>query len=285
MDVEIETIESRSLGDHDRSRASMALIPNLTVGDLTLSAGGSAEFFSSDTTRFLPAAGAEWEFTQDQILFISYSEALRQPSYTELNYESPDSLGNTGLERQHTRTTELGYKGEKESGRWSLTLFYERATETVDWVKNAPDSRWNAVNLEEIESFGAEVLGAVNIDRETEISGSALILEKDISGDYYAGRYALDYPQFSGDITLRRQITEDLMVRITQIISKYESNPVREGGEWLTDSSLDLQWILPFSGQLALNAGIRNIFDDQFQFYPGQDSIGRSVYSSLTYAW
>lgn len=284
-DLEFETIESRSLGDHDRSRASLALIPNLTLGDFTLSAGGSAELFSSDSTRFLPAAGAEWAFARDHTLFISYSEALRQPSYTELNYESPDSLGNTGLERQHTRTTELGYKGEKESGRWSLTLFYERATETVDWVKNAPGSRWSAVNLNEIESFGTEALGTVNINRDTEFTCSALILEKDISPDYYAGRYALDYPQFSGDATLRRQISEDLMLRFTQIISKYESNPVRDGGDWLTESSVNLQWLLPFAQQLVLNAGIRNIFDDEFQLYPGQDSLGRSVYSSLTYNW
>lgn len=282
---ELETIRSTSLGDHDRSRGSLAAIPNWRVGEFTLSAGGSAEFFSSDSTRFLPAAGVEWEFKEDHALFANYTESLRQPSYTELNYESPDSLGNTGLERQHTRTAETGLKENTESSRWKLTLFYERTTESVDWVKANQASRWNAVNLEETESYGAEALAATEINSSTEISGSILFLKKDISGDYYAGRYALDYPQLNGDITLKKQLTRELLLGLTQIVSKYESNPLRKGGEWLTDTTLNIQWLLPFSDQLALNAGICNIFDDEFQFYPGQDSLGRSVYSSLTYSW
>ncbi len=284
-DAELETIRSESLGDHDRSRSSLALIPNWRVGDITFSAGDSAEFFSSDSTCFLPAAGVEWEFREDHTLFINYTESLRQPSYTELNYESPDSLGNTGLERQHTLTTETGYKGNTESSSWKLTLFYERTTETVDWVKSASGSRWSAVNLDETESFGAEALAATEISSSTELSGSILLLKKDISGNYYAGRYALDYPQFSGDITVKEQITSDLMLALTQVISKYEFNPVREGDDWLTDTTINIQWLLPFAEKLTLNAGICNIFDDEFQFYPGQDSLGRSVYSSLTYSW
>ena len=282
---ELETIRSESLGDHDRSRGSLAAIPNWRVGQFTFSAGGSAEFFSSDSTRFLPAAGVEWEFRENHALFVNYTESLRQPSYTELNYESPDSLGNTGLERQHTRTTETGYKGNTESSRWKLTLFYERTTETVDWVKANQASRWSAVNLDETESYGAEALAAKEINSSTELSGSILMLEKDISGDYYAGRYALDYPQFSGELTLKKQLNRELLLALTQIVSKYESNPVRQGGDWLTDTTINVQWLLPFAEQLALNAGICNIFDDEFQFYPGQDSLGRSVYSSLTYSW
>jgi outer membrane receptor for ferrienterochelin and colicin len=166
-----------------------------------------------------------------------------------------------------------------------MTLFYERATETVDWVKTAPGARWSAVNLEEIESYGAEALGAVSLCDSTELSGSLLLLEKDDNASYYAGRYALDYPQFNGTAALQHHLTDEIMLRFTQFLSKYESNPVREGGDWLADTSIDIQWLLPFADQLALNAGIRNIFDDEFQFFPGQNSMGRSVYSSLTYSW
>ena len=284
-DAELETIRSRSLGDHDRSRGSIALIPDISLGEWSFSAGGSAEIFSSDSTRFLPAAGMEWEFEEGHSLFVGYTEALRQPSYTELNYESPDSLGNSGLDRQHTRTTEAGYKGEGSGHWWKIALFYERATETVDWVKSGPGARWAAMNLDEIESYGAEAAGAVSLDDQTEISGSLLLLEKDENGEYYAGRYALDYPQMSSVVNLLHSFTERVTLRVSQFISKYESNPVREGGDWLADTSIDLQWQLPFAEQLALNAGVRNIFDDEFQYFPGQDSLGRSVYSSVTYSW
>lgn len=284
-DAELETINSRSLGNHNRSRASLALIPNYRIADFTFSAGGSVELFSSDSTRFLPVAGIEWEFIESHTVFINYTEALRQPSYTELNYKSPNSLGNSGLERQHTCTTEAGYKGQTEKTHWKLGLFYERATETVDWIKNFAADRWNAVNLDEIESMGAEAQGGIAISEKTELSAEILLLTKDSNTDYYAARYALDYPETDSRIAIRHQVNDDIAVRITQCLSKYEPNPVRTGSDWLIDTSIDVQWMIPFMDQLALNAGIRNIFDDKFQFYPGQDSLGRSFYSSLTYSW
>jgi vitamin B12 transporter len=284
-DAEHETIESPSLGDHSRSRASLALIPDLTFGDITLSAGGSAEFFSSDSTRLLPAAGIEWAFSETRKLFASYTEALRQPSYTELNYESPDSLGNRGLERQHTRTAELGCRSDGETHQWQIALFYERAADTVDWVKTAPDARWTAVNLAEIESYGAEARGALALSADTDLSGHILVLTKDDSGSVYAGRYALDYPEFESAVSIRHRVSESVTLRLSPHLCKYADNPVRSGGDWLTDASAEMQWQPPAAERLALNAGIRNIFDDEFQFFPGQNSRGRSVYSSLTWKW
>ncbi|MFO7936528.1 MAG: TonB-dependent receptor [Kiritimatiellia bacterium] len=284
-DIEHETIRSSALGDHKRSRASAAFIPEWQTGRLTLSAGGSVELFSTDSDSFLPAAGAEWRFVENHSLFISYTEALRQPSYTELNYESPDSLGNKGLERQHTRTTEAGHRIETEKQFWKLALFYKRSTDTVDWIKESRKSRWNAVNLNEIENFGAEVQYAAEINETTELSTELLALLKQYDADYYASRYVLDYPQFSSTITFMHKLTDNVIIRITQSFSQYESNAVRKGGNRHVVSSASMQWIPTFCNKLVLNAGLNNIFDDEFQIYPGQNSLGRAIYSSLRYSW
>jgi len=285
VDLDLETIKSQSLGDHHRSHASLALIPNMTFGNLRLSAGGSLELFSTDSTRLLPAVGIKWDFIEDHTLFINYTESLRQPSYTELNYESPSSLGNNGLNRQHTRTAEAGYRGQANIFNWHLSAFYESSDNVVDWIKNSDNGRWTSENLETIESIGISALGGVTLSDKTELTLEMLVLNKECDQKLYASRYALDYPEFSTDIMVTHNLSSDLMLRVKQEFSKYASNSVREHDDWFINSSVDLQWKLPCKPELALNAGISNIFDDDFQFFPGQDTIGRSIFSSITYTW
>jgi vitamin B12 transporter len=284
-DIDLETIKCRSLGNHHRSHASLALIPNVAIGNLRLSAGGSLELYSSDSAGLLPATGIEWDFAEDHTLFLNYTESLRQPSYTELNYKSPFSLGNSGLDRQHTRTTEAGYKGEADIFKWNISAFYEYSDDVVDWIKHTNGGRWSSENLDTIKSIGLSALGSISLSDKTELTLEALVLDKDCNQEIYASRYALDYPEFSTDIRVTHDISRDLMLRVNQEFSKYEDNPVREHSNWFINSSIDLQWKLPTKHDLALNAGIRNIFDDDFQFFPGQDTIGRSVFTSLTYTW
>jgi iron complex outermembrane receptor protein len=284
-DGDLETIDSTSLGDHDRSHASFAALPTYTAGPLTLTLGGSLDVFTHDKPAWLPAAGAEWALSDDQSLFASYTEAVRQPSYTELNYESPSSLGNAGLERQQTRTAEAGWQGSSGPCTWKTALFYERGSEIVDWIKASSGSRWTAVNLDEVESWGFTASGRASLSANTDLGFDLLALTKACSTDFYASRYAMDYPEASAGLTLRHRLTRDLLVRVRQGASKYESNRVREHDDWLFGTSAELQWHLPRVTGFTLNAGVDNLLDDDFQTYPGQETAGRRLFSSLAYAW
>jgi len=284
-DADLETIDSSSLGDHTRSHGSFAVLPNYSVGALTFTAGGSLDVFSRGSPAWLPAAGVEWGLSDAQTLFLTYTEAVRQPSYTELNYESPASLGNAGLDRQKTRLAELGWKGQSGLFRWQTALFCEEGKNIVDWVRAAPGSRWAAVNLEEIRTWGATADVRAAVAADTELGLDLLALTKDCDTGFYASRYAMDYPDASGGATLRHRLTRDLLIRIRQGVSKYAGNPVRAHGDWFLDTGAELQWRLPRAAGFTLNAGVDNLLDDDFQIYPGQESAGRRLFGSLAYAW
>ena len=284
-DGDLETIDSSSLGDHTRSHGSFAALPNVTVGALTFTLGGSLDVFTEDSPAWLPAAGVEWALSDAHTLFLTYTEAVRQPSYTELNYESPSSLGNAGLERQQTRTTELGWKGQADIFKWKTTLFYEQGQNIVDWIRTAPGSRWTAVNLDDVRTYGLAADGCAALTADTEVGLDLLALAKACDTAYYASRYALDYPDASAGATLRHRLTRDLLVRVRQGVSKYESNPVREHDDWFVNTCAELQWRLPRVTGFTLNAGVDNLLDDDFQIYPGQEAAGRRFFGSLAYAW
>ena len=284
-DGDVETIDSSSLGDHTRSHASFAALPNYTVGDLTFTLGGALDVFTEDSPAWLPAAGVEWALSDIHTLFLSCTEAVRQPSYTELNYESPSSLGNAGLERQQTRTTELGWKGRTERFTWKAAFFYEEGQNIVDWTRTAPGSRWTSVNLDELTSQGFAADGRVELTGDTDIGLDLLALTKTCDTDFYASRYAMDYPDAAMGATLRHRVTRDLLFRLRQGVSKYESNPVRQHDDWFVNTCAELQWRLPRVQGFTLNAGVDNLLDDDFQTYPGQEAAGRRYFGSLTYTW
>ncbi len=284
-DGDLETIHSTSLGDHTRSHASFATLPNYSVGALTFTLGTSLDLFTQDHPAWLPAAGIEWQISDIHALFLSYTEAVRQPSYTELNYESPSSLGNAGLERQQTRTAEFGWKGQTQRVTWHTTLFYEEGENIVDWIRSSPGSRWIAVNMNAIRTYGFAADGRVELTDDTDIGVDLLALAKTCDTDYYASRYAMDYPNAASGTTLRHRLTRDLLFRLRQGVSRYEDNPVRKNDDWFINTCLEFQYRLPYTQSFTLNVGADNLFADDFQVFPGQEPAGRRYFGSLTYTW
>lgn len=284
-DADMESIRSSSLGDHTRSHAAFAVLPNLATGPFTWTAGGSLDLFSSDSPTWLPAAGIEWSLSDVHTLFISYTEAVRQPSYTELNYESPSSLGNAGLKRQRTRTAEAGWKGQADRLAWRATLFHERGANIVDWLRRESGGRWEAVNLDDIETWGFAANARLSLSADTDFGADLLALAKRCDTDVHASRYAMDYPDAAAGATLRHRLTRDLLVRVRQGVSKYAANRARAHDDWLLDTGAELQWRLPGLDGATLSAGASNLLGDDFQLYPGQESAGRRFYASLTITW
>ncbi|HPB11667.1 MAG TPA: TonB-dependent receptor, partial [Kiritimatiellia bacterium] len=284
-DADMESIRSSSLGDHTRSHAAFAVLPNLATGPFTWTAGGSLDLFSSDSPTWLPAAGIEWSLSDVHTLFISYTEAVRQPSYTELNYESPSSLGNAGLKRQRTRTAEAGWKGQADRLAWRATLFHERGANIVDWLRRESGGRWEAVNLDDIATWGFAANARLSLSADTDFGADLLALAKRCDTDVHASRYAMDYPDAAAGATLRHRLTRDLLVRVRQGVSKYAANRARAHDDWLLDTGAELQWRLPGLDGATLSAGASNLLGDDFQLYPGQESAGRRFYASLTITW
>jgi len=229
--------------------------------------------------------GADWVLSDEHILFLSYTEAVRQPSYTELNYESPSSLGHAGLKRQRTRTAEAGWKGQAERLTWRAALFHESGANIVDWLKREPGGRWEAVNLDDIETWGITAEARLDLSADTDIGADLLALAKRCATDYYASRYAMDYPDAEAGLTVRHRFTRDLLLRVRQGVSNYAGNRARAHDDWFLNTGAEMQCRLPAVERATFNAGVSNLLDDDFQHYPGQEPAGRRFYASITFSW
>ena len=287
-DTLFEIIRSRSLGDHSRVQESLAAIPGVAVGDWEFSLGPAADLFSDYGSRFSGAGGIAYSFDEHTKAQLSYREAYRAPSYTELNYESPSSLGNSGLPLKGRRTVALDLVRD----RARIGFFYARSSHLVDWLKSSPSSAWYATDLGEVDVFGASGEGEWKLGGGVTLRAEGELAKKFSDADYYASRYALDYPLAGLVGTLKWEIVEGLAVSWRQGVEVWERNPIRRGGRIRNVSRAEASWELPFLRGVTARLrgvtarlGVDDIFDQGFEVFPGQRAAGISAYASLTWKW
>ncbi len=280
-DTLFEIIRSRSLGDHSRVQESLAAIPGVAVGDWEFSLGPAADLFSDYNSRFSGAGGIAYSFDERTKAQLSYREAYRAPSYTELNYESPSSLGNSGLPLKGRRTVALDLVRD----RARVGLFYARSSHLVDWLKGSPSSAWYATDLGEVDVFGASGEGEWKLGGGVTLRAEGELAKKFSDADYYASRYALDYPLAGIVGTLKWEIADGLAVSWRQGVEVWERNPIRRGGRIRNVSRAEASWELPFLRGVTARLGVDDIFDQGFEVFPGQRAAGISAYASLTWRW
>jgi iron complex outermembrane receptor protein len=288
-DVDHENMDSTQMGNHSRTRGGISLLPQWKGDRLKLTAGLRNEFLDGESPYYLPQAGAEYLLSDNLTAFASYTETVRQPSYTELYYFSPASTGDSSLEPQTEQQTELGLKGiPSEYTDWKLSVFYRRSQNTVDWIKATSTASWTATNIGDLDVYGAEAkLGWYPAQTvEMQFAYTWIYKDKDAADvDAYASRYALDYPEHLVQASLLWHPIQSLEIGTVQAFRWQTENAARENGQFGADSSFVIRFTPPQADYATLSLLINNAWDDNFQTFPGQRSPERYAGVSLTLTW
>ena len=82
---------------------------------------------------------------------------FRIPTYTDLYYSDPTSIGNPNLKPESAWSGEGGADWAPSSRlSLSVTGFYSREHDTIDYVRSSPTAQWQAVNLNGLHFQGVE---------------------------------------------------------------------------------------------------------------------------------
>lgn len=289
-DIEEEKINSNGafggLGNHQRTRGGVSLLPQWKNDHWKLTIGVREEFFSNESSEFLPQLGVEYLISDQLTAFASYSESVRLPSYTELDYKSPSSLGNAGLGPQTAAQTELGMKGlPSEFMDWEVSVFHRRSQNTIDWAKTNSTARWTAADIGTLDTYGVEAqIGwypAQNI--EAQLAYTWIYKDRDPSDfNTYASRYALDYPEHLLQASLLWKPFQALEIGTVQALRIQTDNKVRNNGDFGADSSFVIRYTPAVAEWATLSLLMNNAWDDDFEPLPGQRPAERFIGVSLT---
>jgi len=283
-----ERIRSSALGNFRRRQMDVSGIPGWRVGAWQYQLGARGAYFEDQDDVVLPQAAITYFWTSGWSLQLAYSESVRQPSYTELNYESPSSLGNAGLESQTAATTELVARGDLPGGvDWQAGVFHRATEDTVDWIRRTADStRWEAENIGTVEAWGFEAQGRWRHEGGSSVTIYYLGLSQSEDHDPYASRYALDYARHLVQLAGQAAVGPRVTLGYSQRIRWQASNPLREGDDQQYDGTLQAAYLLRQYPEILLWAAMDNVWDDDYQVFPGQEPYaGRRLSAGLRFEW
>jgi outer membrane cobalamin receptor len=219
VDADGDIIDSTNLGHHARNRGAGYVNLDLhTLQRLFLSFGMRQELFSGGRTEAAPTfAGAVW-LGRGVMLRASASRAFRLPTYTDLYYSDPATIGNPFLKPESAWNFEGGPEwnpGGKISG--SLTVFNRRERNDIDYLRNSPTAPWVATNIPYVLFVGIETAVQLRLpmSHEVQLSYTALQSSQQLQPGY-TSEYVFNYPhhaavaswlgQYKNEISFRSRV-------------------------------------------------------------------------------
>lgn len=103
-----------------------------------------------------PAIDLSYELSDYFTVFSSASKTMRLPTFTDLYYKGPTNLGNPNLKPEEAISYEAGLKWNYLFVESSISSFYRKGENLIDWVKLPEESIWQSTNHTLINTLGLE---------------------------------------------------------------------------------------------------------------------------------
>jgi iron complex outermembrane receptor protein len=155
-----DSIHSNNLGIHARNRgagyADLDLRP--AKKRWNLSAGMRLEIFSGGGEAvWAPQLAGSLRVTNTFKLRASGGYGFRIPTYTDLYYSDPTTVGDPNLRPESAWSGDAGADWTPASRvSLSVTGFYSRQHDAIDYIRANPNALWQAANLSGLHFTGVE---------------------------------------------------------------------------------------------------------------------------------
>ena len=139
---------------------------NLIIDRFSLSLGGLLNHFTTLPNKFslYPAVNASYRPTRSLRVYASWNKATRMPTFTDLDYTTATHIGNSNLEAETSESFEVGAKLSRRVVNGSISAFYMKGSNMIDWVKANPDDKWESRNHTRVNKRGFEANARIDLD-------------------------------------------------------------------------------------------------------------------------
>ena len=171
LDVSSVKLSSNNLGNRNRTMVNLFLEQQVKFADekIDLTPGVAFSYFSDVSTNMnyqsnffrnffaYPGLDIGYQINDDIKLYSNIGYTYRVPTYTDLYYNSPTTIGNDNLNPEKALTQEFGARFDKDGLNINFVVFNRDASDVIDYVKNIESAPWEASNIREINTKGYEV--------------------------------------------------------------------------------------------------------------------------------
>ena len=171
LDVSSVKLSSNNLGNRNRTMVNLFLEQQVKFADekIDLTPGVAFSYFSDVYTNMnyqsnffrnffaYPGLDIGYQINDDIKFYSNIGYTYRVPTYTDLYYNSPTTIGNDNLNPEKALTQEFGARYDKNGLNINFVVFNRDASDVIDYVKNIESAPWEAFNIREINTTGYEV--------------------------------------------------------------------------------------------------------------------------------
>jgi iron complex outermembrane receptor protein len=161
LEADGDAIRSNSLGRHARNQGAGYVNLSLrSLRRLTFSVGARQEIFAGPTPVFSPSVSAGYDLSHGLRAHAAFGHGFRLPTYVDLYYADPTTVGNPALKPETSQSYEGGLQWTALRDRLSIsaTGFTLRQTNAIDYSKDTLTAPWQATNVGHLAISGAETL-------------------------------------------------------------------------------------------------------------------------------
>jgi iron complex outermembrane receptor protein len=123
---------------------------------LDITPGIATTYFSDFKFHAFPGIDLGYAITDNVKAYANAGYTYRIPTYTDLFYSDPTTVGNENLDPEEAISEEIGLKYSKNSFNGYVAIFNRSSNNLIDYVKENQDDRWQATNIQNVNSFGFE---------------------------------------------------------------------------------------------------------------------------------
>jgi outer membrane cobalamin receptor len=170
LEADGDSIHSNSLGQHARNQGAGYANLNLTaLGRFSLSLGVRDEILTGSSNGngnvFSPSMAAAYTLSRTVRLRASAGHGFRLPTYVDLYYSDPTTIGNPNLQPESSWSYEAGVEWTPTNSRLTLNAaaFRLQEKDAIDYAKTILDTPaltfaepWQAINIHSLNITGAE---------------------------------------------------------------------------------------------------------------------------------
>lgn len=273
-----EEIDSSTLNRHNRKHKSLFMDGSRDF-NAYISSGLSFRIddFEGFEKVYTGSANFRYKFDKNNALRFGISRSMRVPSFTELYYNDPTTLGNSALSAEKSLNYELSYDYKNEAKSYGMLFFFRKEKDFIDWVKRTPSQiKWQAENTANDDVFGVESYFRLKMSGHLNLEGNYTYIDKYVDSKGFIYKYGKNYAKH-----LVNGVFNILLPFGTQTISfTYKKKPNRDGW-FLLDAHLAYK--MSKNSQVFLNA--TNLLNVGYQEIEGIPQPGRWVEGGLRLEW
>jgi len=253
---------SNNLGNHQRT-AITGFIEHrfeLLNENIDITPGVAISSYSDFETKAFPGLDVGFRLSEKVKLYGNIGYTYRVPTFTDLYYVGPTTLGNPDLVAESALAEELGIKFTDSNFQMDLALFNRKSDNLIDWTKDNETDKWEARNFSEVVAQGLET--TINYQFSLGKYQQKLNFGYSFISDVIKDNQ-VQFTQYSIN-SIKHQLTSGISTKFCPIFSQHISYRYVERTNGQNYNVVDAKIMASFKNNMEFSITANNIFNTAY---------------------